>query len=219
MLAEVRGVFVVSNVLRLAGRSRLHSQLAWRSAARRVATARGSAAKTIVPEAIVRVGHAGAVSCRSGFQAVPRGGKLMPWRIAAPAPLRSKPREWSNGVLGMNLGMSAVEGTLMLQAIGAIVLAGVGVAVACLLVYMLGSKTFSEPAAPQRGQVYGMEAPVEQAQGVVGSYQVAGSVIGGWLASAGDAYRAAVREKHSTGGIFSLGQEQTGSRAWVASRN
>lgn len=213
----------MSNVVRLAGRSRLHSQLAWRSVARGTARADAGAAEVVATERretdAAQAAHADAVSCRGGFYAAPRGGKLLPWHAAKPAPVVPGRREWSNGVLGMNLGMSAVEGEFALQAIGIIMLAGLGVVLACLLVYLLEVQAFSGSSAPQASQIYGMAEPVQQAQAVAGSYQVAGGVIGDWLASAGDAYRASWYNAHFSGGLLGLGTGDVNGRAAVMSRD
>ncbi len=119
-----------------------------------------------------------------------------------------KRAEWPNGVLGMNLGMTGVEGTLVLQAVGTILMAGIGVALVCLAVFMLGDHAYGakgEKSAGQPDTLAGVTEPVEQAQAVVSSYRLAGDKLGVLVASVGQAYANAAFGTHGLGQVSILG--------------
>jgi len=199
---------------------------AWR---RRTRAGYASASRAQMPgaeQAVVRaprrasVAHGQALSCRIGFYASVRAGKALPWQAGNPAPVVRKRAEWSNGVLGMNLGMTGVEGTLVLQSVGAILLAGIGVALVCLAVFMLGDHAYgtnSEKSAGQQDALIGVAEPVEQAQAVVSSYRLAGNKLGAFAASAGQAYETSAFSAHGIGQVSILGLNgPSASRAGVS---
>lgn len=179
-------------VVQLAGRSRPRSETVWRGAVRLEAVAES------VPNAVPAYSspvsgscsrETRQIGCRHGARLALRKGP--PWQVARSAGAAERQRDWSNGVLGMNLGMAPAEGALLLRAIGLILMTGLGVATACLLVFMVTTRTLpgnSGPAASQ--QVLGMAAPVEQTGAMMASYEVAGGVLDGWMTTAGNAYRA-----------------------------
>jgi hypothetical protein len=215
---EVQGVFVVSNVVQpvvqAAALSGIRAAPAWR---RRARAGYASAARAQLPgaeQAVVRAprrasaAHGQALSCRIGFYASARAGKVLPWQAGNPTPVVRKRTEWSNGVLGMNLAMAGVEGTLVLQAVGAILTAGIGVALVCLAVFMLGDHAYGangEKSAGQQDALAGVAEPVEQAQAVVSSYRLAGNKLGALAASAGQAYETSAFGTHGIGQVSILG--------------
>lgn len=220
---EVRGVFVVSNVVQPRVQAaalssnplfRIRVTPAWRRSARAGYASAGRAQLPGAEQAVVRAprrasaGHGQALSCRIGFYASVRSGKVLPWQAGNPVRVVRKRAEWSNGVLGMNLGMSDVEGALVLQAVGAILLAGFGVALVCLAVFMLGDHAYganAEKTVGQQDALTSMAEPVEQAQAVVSSYRLAGDKLGALVAAAGQAYANSAFGAHGIGQVSILG--------------
>jgi hypothetical protein len=206
---------VVQPVVQAAALSSIRVAPAWR---RRTRVGHAAAGRAQLPggaQAVLRVqrrasfvAHGQSLSCRIGFYASARAGKVLPWQAGNPAPVVRKRTEWSNGVLGMNLGMTGVEGTLVLQAVGAILMTGIGVALVCLAVFMLGDHAYGangEKSAGRRVTPAGVTEPVEQTQAVVSSYRLAGDKLGALVSSAGQAYANAAFGVHGIGQVSILG--------------